>query len=597
MNTPLIDPITSLAYAIEAGPGVYALLLGSGISSAAEVPTGWQVVQDLVRKLAAAQGVEPGPDEVTWYREAFGADPEFSKLLKALGRTPADRANILKTYFEPTDEEKERGAKAPTAAHRAIARLVAGGYVRVILTTNFDRLMERALEDEGVAPIVISTPAAAAGAPPLTQSTCVLVKLNGDYLDSRIKVTDEDLAAYDPRIRQILFQVLKEYGLVVCGWSTDHDAGLRAAVQANPVRRYGIYWTYRHTLAPETKRLTDLLRAEVIPVESADTFFTDVERAVTSLATFRRPHPLSTAMAVQSLKRYLTEPRYRIELDDLLWAEIDKLAALVAAENFPVVSGSSLAADDFGARLARYEAAAGAAVQLFATAGWYAEARTWPSLRGALERLLNRPIADTGVVVWVAMQRYPELLCLYAAGVAATATQHYGLLAELLQAPVMSAHAVLHVYEVLRPWAVLDGGFVQKVVKQRRQQQNDFHTPISEYLFDVMREPLRQLLPSDQSYSLAFDRFEYLGSLLTAQYGKTEYGLGRSHAGRWAYMIRNTNGPQRYQNPAAFFGDELDKQDLAWEPIQQGLFGGSTLGEIETLKTQFDKDALQLGWF
>jgi type I restriction enzyme R subunit len=42
--------------------------------------------------------------------------------------------------------------------------LVAGGYVRVIVTTNFDRLIERAIEDAGVTPAVISTPDATEGA-------------------------------------------------------------------------------------------------------------------------------------------------------------------------------------------------------------------------------------------------------------------------------------------------------------------------------------------------------------------------------------------------------------------------------------------------
>ena len=45
-----------------------------------------------------------------------------------------------------------RSKKTPTPAHRAIASLVKAGYIRVIVTTNFDRLVEQALTDAGVPP-------------------------------------------------------------------------------------------------------------------------------------------------------------------------------------------------------------------------------------------------------------------------------------------------------------------------------------------------------------------------------------------------------------------------------------------------------------
>ena len=59
---------------------------------------------------------------------------------------PADRTEIRALSVEPTDAEREQGLKVATAAHRAIAQLVRDGYVRVIVTTNFDRLMEHTPE-------------------------------------------------------------------------------------------------------------------------------------------------------------------------------------------------------------------------------------------------------------------------------------------------------------------------------------------------------------------------------------------------------------------------------------------------------------------
>src|SRR5208282_2547101 len=113
--------------------------------------------------------------------------------------------------------------KMPMPAHKAVAELVSGGYVRVIVTTNFDRLLEQALQERGIAPTVISTADQAQGALPLVHTNCTIIKVNGDYLDTRIKNTSSELGSYDQRIHTLLDRVFDEYGLIVCGWSATWD--------------------------------------------------------------------------------------------------------------------------------------------------------------------------------------------------------------------------------------------------------------------------------------------------------------------------------------------------------------------------------------
>src|SRR5437879_2506745 len=52
----MIDPLVSLAFSVHSSKGAYALLLGSGVSRAAGIPTGWEVVLDLIRKVAKLEG-------------------------------------------------------------------------------------------------------------------------------------------------------------------------------------------------------------------------------------------------------------------------------------------------------------------------------------------------------------------------------------------------------------------------------------------------------------------------------------------------------------------------------------------------------------
>jgi hypothetical protein len=105
----MIEPLVSLAFSIHSNPGVYALLLGSGVSRSAGIPTGWEVVQDLIRKLALLHGEEPGPDLERWYQDKYGSEPEYSSLLNALAGTPDERSQLLRSYFEPTEEERGQG--------------------------------------------------------------------------------------------------------------------------------------------------------------------------------------------------------------------------------------------------------------------------------------------------------------------------------------------------------------------------------------------------------------------------------------------------------------------------------------------------------
>jgi hypothetical protein len=113
---------------------------------------------------------------VAWYARTWGGQPDYSKLIEALARSEADRAALLRRYFEPTETDRDLGVKTPTRAHRAIAKLIAEGFIRVVLTTNFDRLLEHALEERGVAPVVVSTPAQIAGVLPLAHVRGLVIK-------------------------------------------------------------------------------------------------------------------------------------------------------------------------------------------------------------------------------------------------------------------------------------------------------------------------------------------------------------------------------------------------------------------------------------
>jgi len=64
------------------------LLVGPGISRAAEIPTGWDITLDLVRRVAVTEGVTEPTDWHAWHVERFGVEPGYLALLDALSSSP-----------------------------------------------------------------------------------------------------------------------------------------------------------------------------------------------------------------------------------------------------------------------------------------------------------------------------------------------------------------------------------------------------------------------------------------------------------------------------------------------------------------------------
>ncbi len=576
----MIDPILSLSFSLHSNKGVYALLLGSGVSRAAEIPTGWEVVLDLVRKLAHILKEDPEPDPVAWYEERFERSPDYSDLLDQLAKTPSERNQLLRGYFEPEGEdEREQGVKVPTEAHKAIAELVANGQVRVILTTNFDRLLEKALEAADITPTVISTPEAVEGTMPLQHNACSIIKLHGDYLDTRIKNTPEELAEYDEVLNHLLDRVFDEYGLIVCGWSADYDAALRAALERCKNHRFTTYWASRGNPGVASRKIITLRKAQVISIQDAETFFVDLAEKVSALDEYSRPHPLSSKLAVASLKKYLANEGYRIRLHDLVMAEVNKVREGLVQEDL-LQRYVRFPPEQVVAKARSCESLSEIAVSMMATGCyWGGKSQEYLWAR-CLERLASIPGEEDGRTR-PHLGLYPALLALYAGGLAAIAAENYSTFSALLtRAKVRQLHEEQPLVFVVHPANVLDPTHeAQKLPGMERH-----YTPLNDHLHDVLREPLKEFLPQDLRYERCFDRFEYLLALVCAdlheRQGRNIWGpLGR-------YSWRDRGYPENHVS--AEIESEATTLGEDWPPFKAGLFDGS-VERLLWIKEPWDK--------
>lgn len=555
----MIDPLISLASAIQSGPGRYALLLGSGVSRAAGMPSGWEVVLDLAEQVAQLESANTGGDPEGWYRERFGMEPNYAELLAGLASTQADRAALLRRYFEPTDDEREQGLKVPTAAHSAIADLVRDGYIRVIVTTNFDRLLETSLEDAGVAPVVIASADAAEGALPLVHNPCTVVKIHGDYRDARIRNTPDELAAYEPALDRLLDRVLDEYGLVVCGWSADYDTALGDAILRCPSRRFQTYWAARGDIGQHARELLDHRDGEVVRITDADTFFVSLAEKVSALAQLRAASPASADVAVATLKRYLPEERNRIRLHDFLADEIDRLATAAAAPDLVGVRPATT--EELIAILERYEATSETVMRLMVTLGYWAEPHQRHLIVDGLERLYRRSAGRE-----VGLDDYPTLLASYAAGLGALGRENYETLANVLgvvQLPPRFGEPRHLVYD-LAPNSVVPEDLLQG--EPRR------YTPVQNRIYEILRPPTREAIPGDDDYERLYDRFELLLAVASADITRDRGGLEPwGPPGRWAWKRHRPT----IEDATAWARAKVDELGEAWPFLRGPLFDGS----------------------
>lgn len=577
----MIDPIVSLAFAMNSSPGVYAVLLGSGVSSAAGVPTGWELTLDLIRQVAALEGEDCEPDPEAWFVGKYSEEPDYSSLLKRLAPTANERNSLLRRYFEPTEEERGEGKKLPTSAHKSIAGLAAMGAVRVIVTTNFDHLMEHALTEAGVAHTVISTPGQARGAPPLAHGGCFVIKPHGDYLDPRFKNTSEELRTIDKPMRRLLSQVFDEFGLIVCGWSASWDAGLRGTIESSRSLRYTTYWTVRSRLDEYASRIVEARKATVVNIVGADSFFGKLLEMVESLDKFRRPHPLSTKAAVTSLKKYIVDDKYRIQLRELMHDATEELYGELTDGSFPAGQVADTK-EELNSRIKRYEALSERLLSLMIAGCYWGGSEHENNWVYALERIANSAKEESGVILWLKLRLYPALLLLYGSGIAALANDNYSTFASLLTKPLLKRSDRTHPIALRVNWPEVFDDRAGKFIEGRDRD----YVPGSEHLYEVLREPLREYLPDDSRYDKCFDRFEYLLGLIIYWLDSAEYGFKWGPIGRfgWKWKSRSYTGEYCVLTNLE---DEFNKNPDEWPPLRTGLFDGSH-ETFRKIKTEFD---------
>lgn len=551
----MIDAMVSLAFGVHSSRGAFGLLLGSGASRSAQIPTGAEITEDLARRVARLQSSEPS-DAIGWFRANYGHEPDYSELLEQLAPTAAGRRDIISGYVEPTPEEREAGAKLPQAAHRAIARMIGSGAIRFVITTNFDRLIETALTDAGVQHRVIATDDAIRGAAPLSQTGVCIFKLHGDYQDDRILNSEAELAEYSTEREAFLDSMLEQMGLIVCGWSGEYDPALVSAVRRMKNRRYPLYYAARNgSVKPQAQTILNERQGIVIDIRDADSFMTSLADQVQALDDYGGRHPLSSKTAAAITKRYI-ERRLPIQLSDLVRAETELALQTVSGAEFEPSAGSG--EQDRVKLLQRVEVATDVLERVMGTGCyWNRELPSNDLWVKSIERLGCRPSHSMGWADARHLNLYPALRLIYAGGLAALVSGDFGLLRDILMRPILRENG-------RKSQMVLEATPGQIMAKL-----DNSYTPVSSRLCMTLLPSLAEYVPDKTEFDEVFDRFEILFALVCADLSsKTENGGLWTPPGRFAW--------RRHYHPAMDeFARWSESEGDQWVLLRAGFFDGS----------------------
>lgn len=261
---PFASTLPDLALAFSRRAPRMAWLLGAGASAMSGIPTAGALITRFIRDLyAAEQGcnieeLDLGDMRLReklehYYEQIPGMPPagdaeQYAALFERVCQKPPDRAGLI--------EELVAGAR-PNFGHHALAALMAADAARIVVTTNFDDLVEQAAREVLDSPLVeprrpltvASLDNADATDRALVRSRWPLViKLHGDFRSEQLKNTPAELRAQNSKLAAALQVICGQFGLIVSGYS-GRDASvmqvLTGALELPHPFPEGLIWTHR----------------------------------------------------------------------------------------------------------------------------------------------------------------------------------------------------------------------------------------------------------------------------------------------------------------------------------------------------------------
>jgi hypothetical protein len=291
---------------------------------------------------------------------------------------------------------------------------------------------------------------------------------------------------------------------------------------------------------------------------------------------------------IEETKELLSESRFRIKLHDLVARQTRDVVSLIGEDQFSIPGNRS--DEEFIERVRKYEKITYNLCCIQALLAYWGTETDKITLTMPIRQISGGIKPETGITTWLGLRWYPVLLVIYAGGIAAVAAGKYDNLRAILQADVPDAEpfpsGLTLIHRISK--ALNDIGNAFRIVPGHDRQ----HTPRSEYLFELFRLIMGNLLFLGIEYEFDFDRFEVLMGLEHAeQFASDQIGLDRGLIGRFGWKFRRGDRSSPLHRVIA----EAEAQGDLWPPVKAGLFKGSP-DRFKEIALGYSQKIAQLGW-
>lgn len=286
-------------------------------------------------------------------------------------------------------------------------------------------------------------------------------------------------------------------------------------------------------------------------------------------------------------KDFISDPKYKIRLDDLVSSTLRRTIDNLSVSKFPVQNPSNIS-EEFPIRLRGYEEAISDIQTASILLARWAEQDQLALLTKIFSRLADADRPRAGLQVWVNLAWYPILHLIYSAGISAISAKRFSALYEVFNSAISAQNYVTGgntrpiLVPVIENLTEIHDAFKTIPGHERK------YVPRSEHLFTSVQPALEDLLFLGTSYERYFDYFEVLLALTFADLSGREWGP----PGRFAW--KHSSG--REPSPFDAVVSEANTFQKNWPPLQAGFFSGD-LNRFNKIAESYRSKLATLNWW
>ncbi len=272
----------------------FDLFVGSGASINSGIPTGNDLIWHFKREILNSKGIIDGKRFTDLKIE------DNRRIIQAYFDQRGDRdiSNPYSFYFEecyPDQFVRKEFLthlvrdKKPSIGFLCLAALVENRKFNIVWTTNFDDLIEKAINALNYRSCQIVSPENAPSVRSFNSDIPTIVKLHGDFRYDPLQNTTEELQSLEGSLHKYFLDASRRRGLIVVGYSGNDESVLntleKALEQQNPFPK-GLIWCIPRDVVPNNRLIKLIERANVIDnrsgfleIDSFDYFMHEVYKS------------------------------------------------------------------------------------------------------------------------------------------------------------------------------------------------------------------------------------------------------------------------------------------------------------------------------